>query len=212
MTYLLMALTLLLLIALIVTYRKNKYLQNLLSSNSDKTTAQLNKLQKDLNFHTKIAEINKQKVIKLHEELTEEIRLSDKKVRAARKDAVKRARAVTHGFSSENLAPLINNQWDPKDYRHMGDPIDYLVIAGMNKVRQNKAGIPVEEIILLDIKTGKSQLNTIQRSIRDAVVNKKVRFAIYKTETHKLQTWPPYPSEPSKQQEFPYGKKYKKKD
>ena len=208
MIYLLTVLTLLLFIALIVTGWHHKRLQNLLSDER----AQLTKLQEDVDFYIQMMESSDEKATKLQQQLIEEVRLSEKKAKAARKDAVKRARAVAHGFSSENLAPLIINQWDPKDYRHMGDPIDYLVIAGMDKIRQNKAGTPIEEIILLDIKTGKSQLNTIQRRIRDAVVNQQVRFAIYNTDTHKLQTWPPYPSEPSKQQEFPYGRKYKKKN
>jgi predicted Holliday junction resolvase-like endonuclease len=109
-----------------------------------------------------------------------------------RKDALKRAQAVAHGFSGENFAPLLDNRWDHKDFRHMGDPVDYLVFVDMDKVRNSKAGPALQEVVLLDIKTGGSQLSTIQRRIRDAVSDGRVRFAIYNTDTGELRAWPPY--------------------
>jgi predicted Holliday junction resolvase-like endonuclease len=117
-------------------------------------------------------------------------------IKNARVDAVKRAQAVAHGFEGENFAPLLQNRWNHKDFRHMGDPIDFLVLAGMDNVRHSKAGTALDEVVLLDIKTGKSQLSTIQRRIRDAVVQGRVRFAVYNTDTGRLRCWPADP-EPS---------------
>lgn len=125
-----------------------------------------------------------------------------KDIKAARADAVRRAHAVAHGFEGENFAPLIQDRWDIKDFRHMGDPVDYLVFANADKVRTSKAGPQVEEVVLLDIKTGKSSLNTIQRRIRDAVTAGRVRFAVYNPDTKKLKCWPPDPN--PKQLELPF--------
>lgn len=108
---------------------------------------------------------------------------------AARKDSLKRSKFVAHGFSSENFAPLLQEHWSHKDFRHMGDPIDYIVFAGADQIR-NKEQHDLDEVILLDIKTGKSQLNTIQRRIRDAVVAGRVRFATFNTDTGTTRTWP----------------------
>jgi len=120
---------------------------------------------------------------------SEAYKRGDKK---GRQDALKRSKSITHGFVSENFAPLFNHHdWNPKDFRHMGDPIDYLVIPGMSLVHQAGAQANVEEVVLLDIKTGNSQLNTVQRRIRDAVVNGRVRFATYNTDKGQLRCWPP---------------------
>lgn len=73
----------------------------------------------------------------------------------------------------------------------MGDPVDFLVFAGMDEVRHGKQTI--DEVVLLDIKTGKAQLNKIQRRIRDAVVEGRVVFATYNTDTQELRTWPERP-------------------
>ena len=82
------------------------------------------------------------------------------------------------GFVSEQFAPLLT-QFNPKDFRHFGDPIDYLVIKGLSDARD---GTDIEEIVLLDIKSGNSQLNSVQRKIRDAVKAGKVRFATFNPE------------------------------
>lgn len=134
-------------------------------------------------------------------EYSNELRNSTKKIKAARADAVKRATAVAHGFESENFAPLIDERWNHKDFRHMGDPIDYLVLDGMSDIRGNSK-LPLEEVVLLDIKTGGSQLNTIQRRIRDAVIEGRVRFAVFNTDTGITRAWPPYEKQKDKQLEL----------
>lgn len=122
---------------------------------------------------------------------------------AGRKDALRRSQAVQHGFSSENFAPLLSDHdWSHKDFRHLGDPVDFLVVDGMEAIRKVDSKGKVE-VVLLDIKTGKAGLNTIQRRIRDAIVDGRVRFATYNTDTGNLRYWPP--KEPSKQLQLPFG-------
>jgi len=193
MNYLLAVLALLLFIALIVTYRAKARLQRwstFLNSEciaKDKAHADLERRRQTTQTS---ADFWQEEGQRLGKELRSEYQNSARKVKEARKDAVKRATAVAHGFESENFAPLIQDQWNHKDFRHMGDPIDFVVFAGMEEVRNNKAGTPLEEVVLLDIKTGSSGLSTLQRRIRDAVVAKRVSFAVYNTDSNELRTWP----------------------
>lgn len=112
-------------------------------------------------------------------------RQAEKEIRA---DAVARSRVVNHGFSVENFAPILSDMHH-KDFRHLGDPIDYLVFDGSDAVR-NKTETEIGRILLLDIKTGNAKLNTIQRRIRDAVVEGRVYFAVYNPDTQTFKTWP----------------------
>ena len=117
------------------------------------------------------------------------LRQQAREIKAARADAVKRSKAVQHGFTSENLAPLVQSRWNPDDFRHMGDPVDFIVFANHHKFRGSKAEI-IEEVVLLDVKTGNSQLNKVQRRIRDAVQQGRVRFAVYNLDKQQLRCWP----------------------
>jgi predicted Holliday junction resolvase-like endonuclease len=108
--------------------------------------------------------------------------------KAIRADAIARSKTVNHGFTSENFAPLLMD-FSHKDFRHMGDPIDYLVPVGASEVRAGTKD-KIDKVILLDIKTGKAQLNKVQRRIRDAIVEGRIYFATYNTDTSNLRLWP----------------------
>ncbi len=90
-----------------------------------------------------------------------------------RGDASKRSREVLGGKFSEQLAPYLPDfQYDPTDARFIGTPIDLLIFKGLS------TGNP-EEIVFLEIKSGKSNLSPKQRGIRDLVNDGKVRWEIY---------------------------------
>lgn len=108
-------------------------------------------------------------------------------VSAARADALKRSTVIRNGFSWENFAPLLG-AWPQGDFRHLGDPIDFLVCAGASAIRDNTAD-EISSIVLLDVKTGKSTLNKTQRRIRDAIINGRVTFAIFNPETGQIKEW-----------------------
>lgn len=101
-------------------------------------------------------------------------------VEKARKDSIKRQRSILKGQATEHLAPYINSQYNPKDYKFMGDPIDYIIFDGMSEIKTKDDEI--KSIILMDIKTGNSGLNRVQRAIKRAVKDKKVEFTIYRPE------------------------------
>jgi predicted Holliday junction resolvase-like endonuclease len=95
----------------------------------------------------------------------------------ARKDALKRSRSVIRGQASEHLAPFVIKDTNPKDYRFMGNPIDYICFDGLSDVLDGKAD-SINKIRFVDIKTGKSNLNKSQRRIRDAINSDSVEFKV----------------------------------
>ena len=93
-----------------------------------------------------------------------------------RADALQRARSVLKGKIGEQLAPLFPDFLElcnPSDARFIGSPIDYLIFKNMTCEEGNE--LPIE-VILLDVKTGKSGLNKVQKRIQEAVEHSRVRF------------------------------------
>lgn len=113
----------------------------------------------------------------------------EQRIKEVREDANKRSRATMRGQATEHLAPLMQTEWDFKDFRFIGDPIDYLVVVGSSAIKDGTSN-EIESVVLLDIKTGKSQLNKTQRRIRDAVVAGNIFFAVYNPDTEKIRQWP----------------------
>lgn len=126
---------------------------------------------KDLkhNINKLIADLDKQKV-------QHAISLAET-AEQARKDALKRSRAVIRGQASEHLAPYVIKNTNPKDYRFMGNPVDYICFDGLSDVLDGKAN-EINKILFVDIKTGKSNLNKSQRRIRDAIEDSRVQFSV----------------------------------
>ena len=87
-----------------------------------------------------------------------------------RKDALTRSRAVLKGKIGEQMAPLLEAfPFQPADARFIGSPIDYIVFEGYSLNNPT-------EIILIDVKTGNAQLNTIEKRIAQLVNAKRVRW------------------------------------
>lgn len=111
-------------------------------------------------------------IIKLYKQ---QIRLSND-IKKAREDSVNKSRAVMSGHIVETLAPLIPGfPYNGRDARQFGNPIDYVIFDGMSDFRDSGEG-RVEQVILVDIKTGNSQLSPVERSIKEAVEEGRVRW------------------------------------
>ena len=94
--------------------------------------------------------------------------------KSIRKDAVERSRAVLGGKFSEQLAPYLPGfKYDPTEARFIGSPVDFIVFKGISKKEP-------EEIIFVEVKTGKSNLSENERKIKEVVENKKVRWEMYR--------------------------------
>lgn len=105
-----------------------------------------------------------------------------------RADALSRQKMVRTGYTSEHFAPFAIPLWPVEDYFRVGGSVDYLVLPGADAVRDKRQD-EVDEVVLLDIKTGKADLNTVQRRIRNAVIEGRVAFATYNMDTQEMKRW-----------------------
>ena len=89
------------------------------------------------------------------------------------REAITQSRAVLGGKFTEQLAPYLPGfNYDPTEARFIGSPIDLIVFPGLAK------GDP-EEIVIMEIKTGKSaQLTPQERKIRELIENGMVRWEL----------------------------------
>lgn len=106
----------------------------------------------------------------------------------ARADALKKSRSVMRGQATEHLAPIMQSEWPYKDFRFMNNPIDYVIFAGASGVTDGTQDT-IDEVVLLEIKTGKSSLSKVQRRIRDAIKKNKVAFVTYNPDTQTTKRW-----------------------
>ena len=87
-----------------------------------------------------------------------------------RKAAITQSRAVLGGKFTEQLVPFFPGfKYDPTEVRFIGSPIDMVVFPGL------ASGDP-QEIVILEIKTNKSQLTPQQKKIRQLIENGMVRW------------------------------------
>jgi predicted Holliday junction resolvase-like endonuclease len=97
----------------------------------------------------------------------------------ARRHSTQRSRAVLKGKMAEQMAPLLPGfpYW-PADARFLGDPVDYLVFDGYSACKDNHASGDDLDVVILDIKQGKSVLTREQRQIARAIEEGRVRFEV----------------------------------
>jgi predicted Holliday junction resolvase-like endonuclease len=183
-------------------YRKNKYLfqeksneililqkeltrytqnyNNVVTENTQffQKLSNLNSLLNEIKLiaSSKDKEIQTLKTTLEKQEIQFKLSLTDS-IKAAREDAIKKSRSVLRGQASEHLAPYVIKDTNPKDYRFMGNPIDYICFDGLSDVLDKKAD-QITSVRFVDIKTGKSNLNKSQRRIRDAIKDGRVSFEV----------------------------------
>lgn len=91
--------------------------------------------------------------------------------RTIRRQAALQSRAVTVGLVSEELAPFLPGfEFNPKDARFLGSPVDFVVFDGLD------AG-DVRRVVFVEIKTGGSDLSPRERLVRDAVLAGRVTWS-----------------------------------
>ncbi len=126
------------------------------------------------------ARLDRERIIRAYEhQLREFAAERDAEIRQARRQSTAQSRAVLKGQAAEQLAPLLPGfDYLPADARFLGNPIDYVIFDGYTEVKDNGADGSGLEVILVDIKQGKSELTTGQRRIAEAVAAGRVRFEV----------------------------------
>ena len=99
------------------------------------------------------------------------------KIPGVRQDAINRSRAGLGGKFSENLAPYFPDfPFHPTELRWLGgSPVDYIAFNGMDNDS-------IQELVFLEIKSGKSKLTTREKQIKELVEKKKVRWQEYRVD------------------------------
>lgn len=91
-----------------------------------------------------------------------------------RRDAIAKSRAVLSGQFSEQLAPYLPNfEFSPTECKFLGKPVDFIVFKGMDQKK-------IDEIIFVEVKSGKSKLNSQQKNLKETVNKKKIKWEEYK--------------------------------
>ncbi len=91
-----------------------------------------------------------------------------------RKDAILKSRAVLGGHFSEQLAPFLPDfKYLPTECRFVGKPIDLIVFKGMDKK-------DINEVVFVEVKSGKAKLSPVEKKLKDTIKNKKVRWEEYR--------------------------------
>lgn len=95
---------------------------------------------------------------KLQDELKEQKELK------AKVTSQKKSSEVRLGHIAETLAPFLDQfEFEPEECSFLGQPIDYVSFGQ-------------DEITFIEVKSGKSQLSSKQRKIRDQIKNGKVKW------------------------------------
>ncbi|MDN5358746.1 MAG: hypothetical protein PWP76_589 [Candidatus Diapherotrites archaeon] len=81
---------------------------------------------------------------------------------------------VKRGKFVEQLVPYLQDfPYNPEDVRFIGAPVDFVVFDGLSDGKD-------VEIVFVEVKSGKSDLNEREKRIRDAVENKRVKYVVYR--------------------------------
>jgi predicted Holliday junction resolvase-like endonuclease len=87
----------------------------------------------------------------------------------------KLSRSVLGGMFSEQVAPFLANfpsDLKASEARFIGKPVDFLIFKGMDDQH-------ISEVVFVEIKSGNSHLSNNERSLRDAIQQKQVRWHEY---------------------------------
>ena len=96
---------------------------------------------------------------------------------ALRSDAIKRSRSVIGGQLAEQVAPFLPGfPCNPGDARFIGKPVDFIAFPGLTEDDK------VHEVLLIEVKTGKSALSGREKEIKRAVSEGRVRYIEYRAD------------------------------
>ena len=91
-----------------------------------------------------------------------------------RKDAVLRSRAVLSGQFSEQLAPFFPDfNFKPTECKFLGSPVDFIVFNGADDKK-------IDEVVFVEVKSGKSKLSSTEKSLKETIENKNIRWEEYR--------------------------------
>ena len=98
----------------------------------------------------------------------------EEKIPEIKETAIKQSRAVLSGQFSEQIAPYMPDfPYKPTEARFIGKPVDFIVFKGMDEKK-------IEEVVFVEVKTGQSKLNEVEKSLKSTIQDKKVDWYEYR--------------------------------
>ncbi len=98
-------------------------------------------------------------------------------VKKERKDALNRSRAIIKGQVTEQIAAFLPDfPAKSSEVRFIGKPLDFIAFNGLDK------GF-IQDISFIEVKTGNSDLNLVERSLKAAVQSKRVKYIEYRIDS-----------------------------
>ena len=96
-------------------------------------------------------------------------------IKSEREKAIKKSREILGGQFGEQISPFMPNfPCNPGDCKFLGQPVDFIAFPG------SATGKPIEEVWLIEVKSGNSQLSEREKQIKSAIKNGKVRYIEYR--------------------------------
>ncbi|MEM3481941.1 MAG: Holliday junction resolvase-like protein [Thermoplasmata archaeon] len=90
-----------------------------------------------------------------------------------RRDAIQKSQNVLKGKVTEQIIPYFSDfPYDPRDVRFIGSPVDLIVFSGLREKNS------IDEIIFLEIKTGKGRQSGVEKKVEDAIKNGKISYRV----------------------------------
>tara|TARA_R110000824_G_scaffold113600_1_gene263416 strand:- start:178 stop:768 length:591 start_codon:yes stop_codon:yes gene_type:complete len=144
----------------------SKVSHDLRESNLHRTISGLQDVlsEEQKSIKTKELELKNQEAAHLKSIATVEKNLEEETESRKKTLSQKKSSEVRLGHIAETLAPFLDQfDFDPENCTFLGKPIDYISFDD-------------DAVTLIEIKSGKSQLNSKQRHIRDLVKNNQVNW------------------------------------
>lgn len=93
---------------------------------------------------------------------------------AISRDAIKGSQAAISGRVLEKFAPYVSGfAWNPRDVRFIGDPVDFVIFDGLSEGQ-------VKGVVFLEVKSGAGSLNSNERKVKAAIVERRVEWRMFK--------------------------------
>lgn len=87
-----------------------------------------------------------------------------------KREAIERSSRILTGKTVEKLVPIVKEfKHNPQDVRWIGDPVDFIVFDGISEGK-------VKQITFVEVKTGKSELTPREKTIKDIILKKKIKW------------------------------------
>lgn len=94
------------------------------------------------------------------------------KMKNQKTNAIKRSKSIVLWQINEQIAPLLPSfPYDYKDAVFLGKGVDYIIFDGLGKWN-------LKEIVFLEVKSNKSNLNRNEKYIKDCISRKNIQYKI----------------------------------